>query len=205
MTSSQIVRQFGSAQHVIMAPSSCKLPLLVAACVALLAAHGGVAAECSGPEAYGDAYAVEQKAEGLTPKLENGMFDVYFLFSSSSSSLHSPLTPFAFLSLGTPPLPRLLPPSRPLHTRATNELRPFALLALCLALPRRSRRKEKRKVLAKPRDESKPSHFNSSLLPSSTRDRRACYHGVGGGFGAERRVPGPRGAAVRAHVVQAQR
>lgn len=76
-----------------MSSYSFKLSLLVAACVALFAASH-VDAECSGPEAYGDFYAVEQKAEGLTPKLENGARKI-------SSS---------FLLLPSPPLPLAFPP-----------------------------------------------------------------------------------------------
>ena len=47
---------------------------LALSCVLLLlCAQGGrVAADCSGPDAFGDLYVVEQQAEGLTPKLVNG-------------------------------------------------------------------------------------------------------------------------------------
>lgn len=69
-----------------MSSSAFKLSLLVAACVMLFAASH-VDAECSGPEAYGDFYAVEQKAEGLTPKLENGAREIFFFFAPP------PLTP----------------------------------------------------------------------------------------------------------------
>ena len=52
--------------------ASLRRSLLVATCATLfLEAATRVSAECSGPEAYGDQYGVEQKVKDLAPKLEN--------------------------------------------------------------------------------------------------------------------------------------